>query len=102
MPVGRAMGEWLADTLEAAEFTAQKMQEAREAPALVTRELQAYALGLGDETVAFLAKLREKGRAARTPTAGRRRAAAQTGLFPPSSNTGGKGTETPHTKRKPK
>lgn len=62
MPVGRAMGEWLADTLEAAQFMAQTLEKARQAPKLVAQELHAYAMGLGDETAELLHKLREKGR----------------------------------------
>lgn len=62
MPVGRAMGEWLADTLEAAQFMAQTLEKARRAPKLVAQELHAYALGIGDETAGLLKELREKGR----------------------------------------
>lgn len=54
MSLGRAMGEWLGDTLEAVTYTAQKVEEARAAPKLVMRELHAYALGLADETGQFL------------------------------------------------
>lgn len=64
MPVGRAMGEWLGDTIDAAKFMADTMEKARAAPRLVAQELHAYALGLGDETGALIAKLREKGKTA--------------------------------------
>lgn len=63
-PVGRAMGEWLADTVDAANFMAQTLEKARAAPKLVAQELHAYALGIGDETSELLRKLREEGRAA--------------------------------------
>lgn len=63
MPIGRAMGEWLADTVDAANFMAETMEKARAAPKLVAQELHAYALGLGDETGALLKRLREKARA---------------------------------------
>lgn len=59
MPVGRAMGEWLGDTLDAAEFMATKMEQARAAPSLVARELHSYALGLTDMTQDLLKKVRE-------------------------------------------
>lgn len=88
MPVGRAMGEWLADTIDAAQFMAQTLEKARQAPKLVAQELHAYALGIGDETGELLKKLRAGGQA----TVGRadagaphgRPAAGQT----PPSNTG--------------
>jgi hypothetical protein len=80
MSIGRAMGEWLGDNLEAVGYFAEKVEEARTAPKLVMRELHAYALGLADETGGFLEALRS-GKA----------------LSPPSSNTGGK----PPTKPKP-
>lgn len=66
MSLGRAMGEWLGDTVDAAQFMADTMEKARAAPRLVAQELHAYALGLGDETGALIEKLREKGRAERS------------------------------------
>jgi hypothetical protein len=89
MPVGRAMGEWLGDTIEAAAFTAQKMEEARAAPAMVAREMHAYALGIADETGSLLAKMRHAGEAERasrsgSPPAGPLRGNPNT----PPSNTG--------------
>lgn len=85
MSISKAMGEWLADTVEAAEFMATKMEQARAAPKVVMREMHAYALGLADETGALMDQLREKGRAERS-------GAARASL-PPSGNTGGKGTK---------
>jgi len=58
MPVGRAMGEWLGDTLDAAQFMAETLEKARRAPKLVAQELHAYALGLGDESADLLKRLR--------------------------------------------
>ena len=65
MSTGKAMGEWLADTSDAAQFMAQKMEQARAAPRIVAREMHAYALGLADETGALIERVREKGREAR-------------------------------------
>lgn len=62
LSVGRAMGDWLGDTIEAAAFMTQTMEKARAAPRIVAQELHAYALGLGDETQALLHKLRQEGR----------------------------------------
>ena len=92
--IGRTMGEWLADTSEAAEFTALKMEQARAAPGIVMREMHAYALGLADETGAMMDRMKAKGaadRASVTANAGARdRAAVSPPLNPPSCNTGGK------------
>lgn len=56
---GRAMGNWLQDTIEAAEFMADKLVQARAAPRIVAQEMHAYALGLADETGEVLRRLRE-------------------------------------------
>jgi NTP pyrophosphatase (non-canonical NTP hydrolase) len=106
MSTGKAMGEWLADTVEAAEFMASKMEQARAAPKVVMREMHAYALGLADETGELMRKIAEKGASDRalskgaTPGAGLPRTSG--GTFenfaeslpkveiPPSCNTGGK------------
>ena len=61
MSMGKAMGEWLGDTLEAVEFMAEKMEQARAAPRLVMQEMHAYALGLADETKQVLANVRKRG-----------------------------------------
>ena len=81
MSTGRAIAEWLGDTVEAAEHMAILMDRAREAPKIVARELHAYALGLGDETTQLIKDLTMSGRAARgragdaqAPRAGRRAA----------------------------
>ncbi len=90
MSVGRAMGEWLGDTLDAANHVATLMENARAAPRVVTQQLHAYALGLADETGELMEKIRRKGiedRAAVAASAG----SADRFSVPPSSNTGGKG-----------
>lgn len=61
--VGRAMGEWLADTLDAVEFMTTKVEQARSAPRQVAMELHAYALGAAEMTGSFLEEVRAKGRA---------------------------------------
>lgn len=50
LSVGKAMGEWLQDTLEAVESMAELMEKARSQPKLVARQLQGYALGITDLT----------------------------------------------------
>lgn len=62
MSVGRCIGEWLADTVDSALFVTQKMQEARQAPALVMREMQAMAKGLQMEVDGVARSVRQKRR----------------------------------------
>ncbi len=61
MSLGRAMGEWLQDTLEGAEHLATTLERARAAPKQVARELHAYALGITDETGEFIRSISKKG-----------------------------------------
>lgn len=72
--VGKAMGEWLQDTMDAALAMAELMEKAREQPKLAMREIHGYALGLTDMTQELLDGI---GKASRKVT-------------PPVSNTGGK------------
>lgn len=92
MSTGKAMGDWLTDTLEAVEFMAEKVQQARAAPKIVMREMHAYALGLADETGALLERVAEKGKQDRAAASAR--ATPGPASRPPPSNTGGKGTRT--------
>jgi len=82
--LGKCMGDWLADTSEGAQFVAQKMEDARKAPRVVMREMQAFARGLVGEVDATAEVLR------RTGSADARTRAARTGWSSeaPSSNTG--------------
>jgi hypothetical protein len=94
MSISRAMGEWLGDTLDAASFMAEKMEQARAAPKLVARELHAYALGLADETSQVLQAVRKGAPTPADLSSGpppTGRPAAARWVSPPSSNTGGKG-----------
>ena len=99
--IGRAMGEWLGDTIEAAQYVALTMEKARAAPKAAIREMHAYALGLADETGAMMDQIRSKGAADRASVAAKAvakdRAATPSPLIPPSCNTGGK---LPQNKRK--
>lgn len=79
MSTGRAMGEWLLDTLDGVQFMAATMEKARAAPRLVAHELHAYAMGITDETGALLASIREQGRQAGAPGASSLRSAAGPG-----------------------
>lgn len=102
--MSRCMGEWLGDTLDAVEYTAQLVERARAAPKLVMREVHAYALGLADETGSLLQTMRQDPslktirQAVQGESAGGKspRSSAQRGAggraagAPPSCNTGGK------------
>ena len=99
MSTGKAMAEWLGDTVEAAEFMAATMEKARAAPKVVMREMHAYALGLTDETGELLRQMTRKGeivRAKERAAVARERSAGDGSeglsdtLTPPVSNTGGK------------
>lgn len=105
MPVGRCMAEWLGDTVDAAEFMAEKMEQARLAPKIVARELHSYAMGLSDITTDLMKTLGKAPKRAATAEAQAQRdtagdalagaldeadSLAKTTLTPPSSNTGGK------------
>jgi hypothetical protein len=100
------MGDWLADTVEAAELMASTMERARAAPKLVTAELHAMALGMSDQTKELMDKFRELGKASRTPGRGTAIAGPRPGglvatMLTPLSNTGVnylKGAKTPRGK----
>ena len=104
MSTGKAMAEWLTDTVEAAEYMAQTLERARAAPKVVMREMHAYALGLADETGELMRQIARKSEADRA--GGRASAAPHAGtggpLIPPSCNTGGKLPTTPKTKNSKK
>jgi hypothetical protein len=93
MSTGRAIAEWLKDTVEAAELMASTMERARAAPKVVTAELHAMMLGMADQTKElqaayskFKGALPERGAGASAT----RPAAHLSELSPPSCNTGGK------------
>jgi hypothetical protein len=87
--LGRAMGDWLADTHEAAQFMTNAVERAREAPKLALRELHGILLGTAEETAqAITAMRRGVAGGVRAPRSGAHTTAAVP--LPPSSNTGGK------------
>ena len=76
----KGIGDWLADTVDAAEAMADLVQKAREQPRMVVRELQGYALGLSDMTNDLLEDLRSRSAVGRQSSE----------VTPPVGNTGGK------------
>lgn len=95
--VGRAMGDWLESQRDAVEFTAAKVQQAKDAPGLVAREMHAYAQGLADETGALMKRVGQMRRSEEgAPLAGK----VPRGAAPPrpvirGGKSPGKGKRTP-------
>ena len=85
--LGKCMGEWLADTIDGAQFVAQKMEDARKAPRVVMREMQALSRGIVDEVDEIARQVRG---GLQVPDAQRQAPAGRRASSPPSSNTGGK------------
>ena len=95
--VGKAMGEWLADTGDAVESMTALLADARKSPVKVARQLHAYSMGVTELTSGLLDDLRSKSRGASsgaslrvTSEAAARPKAPKKALTPPVSNTGGK------------
>ena len=111
--MGRAISEWLTDTLEGAAAIADLVEKARREPIAAMRQMHSYALGLGDMTTEILDGLRkatskEPAKARQQPPAGGSAGAAGAlsadtfrglmddvqargdALYPPVGNTGGK------------
>lgn len=89
--VGRAMGEWMRDTIDGVEAMTQLMEKAKRAPHLAVRELSGYAMGLSELTTQLVDEVRAKSRTG----AGERlntvaKSVAVKVATPPYSNTGGK------------
>lgn len=91
MSTGRAMAEWLKDTVEAAELMASTMERARSAPKIVTAELHAMMLGMTDLTKELSDKYSKfKGTVPGAAMDAKPGISGATGEAPPSCNTGGK------------
>jgi hypothetical protein len=96
MSTGRAIAEWLRDTVEAAQLMASTMERARSAPKIVTAELHSMMLGLADQTKELQDKYAKfKGPMLAVDSGGKRSATvAADSVCPPSCNTGGKLSKT--------
>ena len=110
---GRAISEWLTDTLEGAAAIADLVEKARREPIAAMRQMHSYALGLGDMTTEILDGLRKatssksEGGGQQQPESGSAEADGRLSarslrdvlnqaqsrgdaLYPPVGNTGGK------------
>lgn len=109
MSTGRAMGDWLADTLDGVLAMADLLEQARRSPKRAVREMHALALGLSDMTMELMQTMREgpdKGGKAGAAggQAGRRAPAAPAAPDPLPPRTvirGGKSQKRPKTGGKP-
>ena len=117
MSTGKAMGEWLADTLDGVSMMTDLLNKAKQAPKLAARELHAYAQGLTGLTSDLIDEIKSKSAGAAPGTGGKRSATVPGAapaqrvksvleetkkrstrpLTPPVSNTGGK---VPKTRKK--
>ena len=106
MSTGKAIAEWLRDTVEAAELMSATMERARAAPKVVTAELHAMMLGMAEQTKELQDKFAKfKGSIDEGPKGSGRSTGSAAGrpdesfgqfmdglkpANPPSCNTGGK------------
>jgi hypothetical protein len=103
--VGKAMGEWLTDTLDGVNAMVQLLAKAKRAPHLAVRQLSGYAMGLSELTSELLEEVRRDSKAGKVAGGGpasvpakRGGGGAATGRpavrkrtpTPPVGNTGGK------------
>lgn len=58
MSLGRAMGEWLEDTMEGAQLMTLQLEKARQAPKTAIKEMQAGLHGLQEEMAQLLDDMR--------------------------------------------
>jgi len=100
--VGRSMGQWLDETREGLAPMIDIVEKSRTAPKTAIRSLQRYASTLQDISDDLFDKVKhmDKGEAAMAKAVSSASVVTQKlrkgGLTPPSSNTGGKGRETPN------
>lgn len=84
LSTSRCMGDWLADTMEAAEMLTLRMEEAKREPMRVIKELRAMVAGMA----LTVDDVESEVRASRRMLGAQRRAAGAMPGPPPPSNTG--------------
>jgi len=96
MSTGKAMGEWLSDTMEGVRMMTELLEKAKQAPKLAARELHAYAQGLTGLTSDLIEEIKISSKAQKDEEAALRREggpdhpvirwpALADGLFPASN-----------------
>ena len=73
MSTGKAMGEWLSDTMEGVRMMTDLLEKAKQAPKLAARELHAYAQGLTGITSDLIEEIKISSKAAKAGEAASRR-----------------------------
>ena len=91
MSLGRAMGDWLGETSDAAQAAAEIMERAKDAPRDAIRRLNTITATLVAQNEALVDDLMAKDKSAARGGSVSDSHAARRVLTPPSSNTGGKG-----------
>lgn len=90
MSMSRAMGDWLQDTVEAADFMAATLEKAKRMPSMATGELTGFAEAVTQQAQQILQSMAQgPGRGGNGAASAAQRAPAR--HSPPSGNTGGKG-----------
>lgn len=65
LSTGKAIAEWLEETIDAVLYLSNLLEDARAAPRLVAQKMHAFALGLADESGALVEQIKAESRAAR-------------------------------------
>jgi len=73
MSTGKAMGEWLSDTMEGVRMMTELLEKAKQAPKLAARELHAYAQGLTGLTSDLIEEIKISSKAQKDEEAALRR-----------------------------
>lgn len=60
LSTGKAISEWLEETIDAVLYLSKLLEEARAAPKLVAQKMHAFALGLADESGALVEQIRKE------------------------------------------
>lgn len=88
LSTGKAIAEWLEETIDAVLYLSKILEEARSAPNLVAQKMHAFALGLADESGALVEQIKTESR--QRAQDAKRPGSAGGSLVPPPCNTGGK------------
>ncbi len=59
LSTGKAIAEWLEETIDAVLYLSTLLEEARAAPKLVAQKMHAFALGLADESGALVEQIKQ-------------------------------------------